>query len=240
MALRDVIVFVLLVCVAPVATGEVSTRVCVADGDGLLLPVDFNLPIIEYPKIMVGTRLTIIVYSNVAEQWGGGLFITDPNREYGVLSGRGYNEATGDWEGSHLEAAGTEALVYDWEDDIQSGFDLYGDRTAVAGDWFVIDYTAANVGNCVVGFYDYGGPGGMDFPERYLSFHHVPTRDFDNDTKVNFVDFAVFASHWFEIGCMEPDWCEGTDLDRDKDVDAHDIALFADYWLETTDKRCLE
>jgi len=223
-----------------VATGEVSTRVCVADGKDLVLPVDSNLPVIEYPKIMVGTTLTIIVYSNIAEQWDGGLFITDPNREYGVLSGRDYNEATGDWEGSHLEAAGIGAYVYDWEDDIQSGFDLYAHRTAVAGDWFVIDYTATNVGNCVVGFYDYGGPGGIDVPERYLSFHHVPTRDFDNDTKVNFVDFAVFASHWLEMGCMEPDWCEGTDLDRDEDVDAHDISLFADYWLETTDKRCLE
>jgi hypothetical protein len=66
MALRDVIVFVLLVCITPAATGEVSTRVCVADGNGLLLPVDSNLPVIEYPKIMVGTTLTIIVYSNVA------------------------------------------------------------------------------------------------------------------------------------------------------------------------------
>ena len=240
--MRDLMLFLPFLYMVSVATGEVSTRVCVVDGNDPFLPVDSNLVVIEYPEIMVGTRVTVIVYSSsdVAEQWDGGLFIKDPNREYGVLSGRDYNEVTGDWEGSHLEAAGTEALVYDWEDDIQSGFDLYGDRTAVAGDWFVIDYTATNVGDCIVGFYDYGGPGGIDFPEQYLSFHHVPTRDFDNDTKVNFVDFAVFASHWFEMGCMEPDWCEGTDLDRDKDVDAHDIALFADYWLETTDKRCLE
>jgi len=238
--MRDLMLFLPFLYMVSVATGEVSTRVCVADGNGLFLPVDFNLPVIEYPEIMAGTRLTIFVDSNFAAQWDGGLFIKDPNREYGVLSGRDYNEVTGDWEGSHLEAAGVGACVYDWEDDTKSGFDLYGHRTAVAGDWFVIDYTATNVGDCVVEFYDYGGPGGMDFPERCLSFHHVPTRDFDNDTKVNFVDFAVFASHWFEIGCIEPDWCEGTDLDRDKDVDAHDIALFADYWLETTDKRCLE
>jgi len=238
--MSKLMLFLPVLCVVSAAAGEVSTRVCVADGNGLFLPVDFNLPVIEYPEIMVGTTLTIIVYSNVAGQWEGGLFITDPNREYGVLSGRDYNEVTGDWEGSHLEAAGIGARVYDWEDDTKTGFALYAHRTAVAGNWFVIDYTAANVGNCVVEFYDYGGPGGMYSAKEYLSFYHVPTRDFDNDTKVNFVDFAVFASHWFEIGCMEPDWCEGTDLDRDKDVDAHDIALFADYWLETTDKRCLE
>jgi len=238
--MSKLMLFLPVLCVVSAAAGEVSPRVCVADGNGLFLPVDFNLPVIEYPEIMVGTRLTIFVYSNDAGQWEGGLFIKDPNRGYGVLSGRDYNEVTWDWEGSHLEAAGVGARVYDWEDDLQSGFDLYSDRTTVAGDWFVIDYTATNVGNCVVGFYDYGGPGGMDFPERYLSFYHVPTRDFDSDTRVNFVDFAVFVSHWFEMGCMEPDWCEGTDLDRDKDVDAHDIALFADYWLETTDKRCLE
>ena len=238
--MSKLMLFLPVLCVVSAAAGEVSTRVCVADGNGLFLPVDFNLPVIEYPEIMVGTTLTIIVYSNVAGQWEGGLFITDPYREYGVLSGRDYNEVTGDWEGSHLEAAGIGARVYDWEDDTKTGFALYAHRTAVAGNWFVIDYTAANVGNCVVEFYDYGGPGGMYSAKEYLSFYHVPTRDFDNDTKVNFVDFAVFASHWFEIGCMEPDWCEGTDLDRDKDVDAHDIALFADYWLETTDKRCLE
>ena len=46
-----------------VASVEISARVCLADG---------NTPF-EYRDIMVGTKLTIIVDSNVAEDWGGAL-----------------------------------------------------------------------------------------------------------------------------------------------------------------------
>jgi len=231
---RLIILFLAISCMVSVAAGKVSTRVWFADGNAPFLPVDSNLAIIEYPDIMVGTELTIIVDSNMAEQWDGGLYIIDPYRERGVLSGRNYSYTTWDWAGSRLEAAGTGARVYDWQNDLQSGFDLCGHRTAVAGDWFVIDYTATHLGRCMVGFYDYSGPGGVNTPEYYLSFCHVRTRNFNDDAIVDFADFAVLASYWRQTSCGDPDWCEGVDINTDRNVDLSDIKLFAGYWLEKT------
>lgn len=232
--MKKLTILALFLVMTPVAMGEVSTRVCLADANTPLELADPNIPFI-YRDIMVGTKLTIIIESNNAEQWDGGLFIAGIDRDYGVLSGRDYNDTTLDWEGSRFEAAGDGARVYDWLDVIQSGFDFYGHRSAVAGDWFIIDYNATSVGNCNVGFYDYGGPGGMDFPAYDLVFSHVRTRDFNNDAVVDFNDFAVLASHWQETGCSDPNWCEGTDLDIDGNVDCNDLILFIDYWLERTE-----
>lgn len=220
--------------IAPQATAKISTRVCLADGNTPLEPINITPTLIEYPDIMVGTKLTIIVDSNTSERWDGGLFIEDPYRDYGVLSGRDYNDVTWDWEGSRFEAASEDARVYDYQDDLRSGFDLYGDRYAVPGNWFIIDYNATQIGQCKVGFYDYGGPGGMDVPICYIVFSHVRTRDFNKDTKVDSCDFAILASYWQGMGCNDPNWCEGTDLDTDGYVDSNDLMLFTDYWLERT------
>jgi len=219
--------------------GKVSTRVCLADANTPLELADPNIPFV-YRNIMVGTRLTIIVDSNIAGFWEGGLFIVGTDRDYGVLSGRDYNDTTLDWEGSRFEAAGDGALVFDRWDDIQSGFDLYccdfdlyGHISVVAGDWFIIDYTATNVGVCKIGFYDHSVS--WDYPVYYHVFSHVRTRDFDNDARVDFNDFAVLASHWQETDCIDPNWCEGTDLDTDGNVDCNDLTLFMDYWLKRTE-----
>ncbi len=232
--MKKLTVLALFLGMTSMAMGEVSTRVCLADSNTPLELEDPNIPFI-YRDIMVGTKLTIIVESNIAGFWEGGLFIVGTDMDYGVLSGRDYNDTTLDWEGSHFEAAGDCAHVYDYAEVIQSGFDFYGHRSAVAGDWFIIDYNATSVGYCNVGFYDYGGPGGMDFPAYDLVFSHVRTRDFDNDAIVHFNDFAVLASHWQETGCSDPNWCEGTDLDIDGNVDCNDLILFVDFWLERTE-----
>ncbi len=232
--MKTLTILALFLGMASTAMGEVSTKVCLADSNTPLELADPNIPFV-YQDIMVGTKLTIIVDSNIACYWDGGLFITGIDRNYGVLTARDYNDTTLDWEGSRFEAAGDRACVYDWQDDIRSGFDLYGHKSAVAGDWFIIEYTATSVGSCNVGFYDYGVPGGMDFPVYDLAFLHVRTRDFNNDAKVDFDDFAVLASHWQETGCSDPDWCEGTDLDTDSNVDCNDLTLFVDYWLKRTE-----
>jgi hypothetical protein len=86
-----------------------------------------------------------------------------------------------------------------------------------------------------VGFYDYSSPGGMDFPVYDMVFSHVSTRDFNTDAIVDFADFTVLASHWQEIGCCDPNWCEGTDLDTNGYVDMSDLMLFVDYWLERSE-----
>lgn len=233
--MKTLTILALFLGMTSMAIGEVSTRVCLADGNTPLELADPNIPFV-YRDIMVGTKLTIIVDSNIAEPWDGGLFITGTDRDYGVLSGRDYNDTTLDWKGSRFEAVGDEAHVYDWEDEMRSGFDLYAlyaHRSAEAGDWFIINYAATNVGICNVGFYDHSIS--WDFPVYYHVFSHVPTRDFNNDTNVDFADFAVLASHWQETGCSDPNWCEGVDLNADGNVDCNDLTLFVDYWLESTE-----
>jgi len=230
--MRELVSLVVILSINTLTMGEVFPRVCLADGN---TPLELADPCISfvYRDIMVGTKLTIIVDSNIAEPWSGSLVIADANIGYGVLSARG-PQVDEDWSKSHFPAAGNEAVVWWWVESGIEAFDLYTGSTGIqAGDWFIIDYNAINIGTCDVGFYDHGGPGGMDEPAYYLVFSHVPTRDFNIDTKVDFADFAVFASYW-QRGCSEPSWCEGTDLDTNGNVDFDDLMLFADYWLEKT------
>ena len=72
------LVSLLIFGMASVVAGEVSTRVCLADGNTPLEPIEVNLPIIKCPDIMVRTKLTIIIDSNIAEPWSGSL--CDPQR----------------------------------------------------------------------------------------------------------------------------------------------------------------
>jgi hypothetical protein len=209
--MKKVIPFMLFFGIASAAVGEVSTRVCEADGN---TPFDGR-------DIMVGTKLTIIVSSDTGGYWPGDLAIAGTNRDYGFLSGA-----------CALEAAGTAPLLYCWEDDQHQGFSFQTDEDAVAGDWFIIDYTATNIGDCNVGVYEWFS---MD-PIYELSFSHVRTRDFNNDTKVDFCDYAILASHWRATDCNEPcGWCEETDLDTNGSVDVNDLMLFCEYWLEKTE-----
>ncbi len=232
--MKRLLLLALFFSTAHVAVGEVSTRVCRADGNTPLELADPNIPF-KYRDIMVGTELTIIVDSNIAEVWDGALAISGAHRDYGFLSGRDYNEFTYDYEGSHLPAAGDEAVVWLWHSDEQEidGFYLSTDfdiEDTNVGDWFIIDYNATAIGDCNVDFYDYA-ISAVD-PHYYLEFSHVRTRDFNKDTKVDFGDFTVLASYWQQIDCGE---CGGADLDDGNNVDVNDLMLFTDYWLETTE-----
>ncbi|MHC4396535.1 MAG: dockerin type I domain-containing protein [Planctomycetota bacterium] len=231
--MKKLIFLALFLGMTPAAFGEVTART------HLFLP-DGNAPP-EPQEIMVGTQLSIIVASDVNEIWSGGLALSDANSNYAVLFGRDFNENSWpepySYEGSRLPAAGVVASVFDWEEPGFDGFDLYtGLYNIEKGDWFVIDYNATDIGNCNVGFYEhipFEDPNLID----YLEFIHVRTRDFNNDTQVDFRDFAVFASYWRDTGYSDPNQCEGTDLDADGNVDVNDLKLFADYWCENTDKR---
>ena len=216
---------VFLLGTASAAFGGVSIRVCLADGNAVPEP----------QEVMVGTTLSIVVDSNIAEYWSGALTLADENVNYGVLSGRGYNGFS--YEESCLPAAGVGADVSDWEEPGIDGFNLYTGFSGIeANDWFVIDYTATKIGDCNAGFYEHNIPFD-DILIRHIEFTHVRTRDFDNDTQVDFGDFAIFASYWRAAGYSDPNQCQGTDLDADGGVDANDLILFADYWLEKTDRR---
>lgn len=59
--------------------------------------------------------------------------------------------------------------------------------------------------------------------------------DLDEDCDVDFLDFGLFAQHWLEDGCTEPDWCGGADLTQDEPigiVNIFDLLEFSKYWLE--------
>lgn len=238
--------FAVVLSICSLAAAEVSIRVCLADGNTPLEPADANTPFV-YRDIMVGTKLTIIVASDAAGSWAGGLYIEGIDRDYGVLSARDDNDATPDCEGSRLEAVGLGAQVLDYQDGLSSGFELSSHNTAVPGDWFIIDYTATKVRSCRVAFYDYPaldenrdpddkGIPIDEFPMGIyeLVFNQVPTRDFDQDGTVGLTDLAILALYWGAIDRSEPDWCQGADLNADGRVDGADLALFADYWLEKT------
>lgn len=214
------------------AFGEVYTTVYLADGNTPLEFADPNIPFV-YREIMVGTKLTIVVSSDTDGYWGGDLAITGQDRDYGFLSARDYNETTHDWAGSRLPAAGDRARIWAWEEPGVQGFSFQGHKRAVAGDWFIIDYTAMSIGACSAGFYDRNVS--WVEPAYRLTFFHVPTRDFNNDTAVNFRDFALFTSCWQLADYTYPNLCAKTDLDIDGDVDSNDLALFTDYWLERTE-----
>jgi hypothetical protein len=218
-----------------ITSGTISTAVFLRDSNTPVELVDSNSHI--YQDIMVGTKLKIVVSSDTNEFWGdtfdngGSLAIEEEYWPYGILSARGPLIDDSDWSGSHLPAAGNTACVYEW---YPVGFDLYtGAHNIVAGDWFVIDYNALDIGNCNVGFYDHQIS--WDVPIYYLCFTNVRTRDFNNDTAVNFQDYAILASYWSETNCTAPNWCGGTDLNTDNEVNTKDLMLFCEFWLEKTE-----
>lgn len=222
----------LITLMCSVAMGWKSARVCLSDGNTPLELADPCVPWV-YRDIMVGTHLTIIVNSPDDGLWEyGELSIWGADRDYGVLSGRDYNEITLNWEGSIFPAAGDGAIVQDIQEDAANRFTFYTDYGAVAEDWFIIDYNAICVGSCQVAFFD--GDFSWDEPLYEMSFTHVPSRDFNEDGTVNFTDFTVFASYWGITDCTDPDGCGKVDFYDDDIIDVSDLELFAQFWLERT------
>jgi hypothetical protein len=200
--------------------GAVSTRVCEADDHTLFDDRD----------IMVGTKLTVLVGSNLAEYWyGGALGVEEDDMlNIGCLYGRGYDGFG--YPNSCLPAAGVDAAVWSTVS-YGYGFEFYGGYEPNVGDCFIFDYNALGIGDCNIDFYDFDHG---TKPIHTLTLHHVRTRDFDGDTVVGFADLSVLTSYWLATDCNEPDWCKGTDLNTSHNVDFRDFALFCKYWLEAT------
>jgi hypothetical protein len=152
---KNLLLSALILGTISTASGQVALEVYEADE---VTPFDCN------DQIMVGTKLTLIVSSDSNDFWNGGLFIAGQDRNLGTLAGRDLDPNTRDWTGSHYSDAGDFAKVTQWNDSSIWGFDFFTfypvdgnseDNSTVAGDWFVIDYYADDVGECNVGFYDY-------------------------------------------------------------------------------------
>jgi len=62
---------------------------------------------------MVGSRLVIFINSDTEGAWWGHLLLSRDDGRYGTLSGRGYNEQRGSYDGSHLPAAAEKTWVQD-------------------------------------------------------------------------------------------------------------------------------
>ncbi|MHC4203298.1 MAG: dockerin type I domain-containing protein [Planctomycetota bacterium] len=239
--MKNLATVIILLAFSSIAVGEVSTRVCLADANTPLELADPNIitdpNVFVYRDIMVGTKLTIIIDSNISGEFiveqGYDLAIQGEYMKYGLLSARDYNDITGNWQGSVLEAASSFACVYEWVEMGIQGFNLQSDIESKPGDWFIIDYVATNIGECTVGFFDRNIS--WDEPVCELKFSHVLTRDFNQDTKVDVADLALFSLYWLQADCTDPDWCAGTDLNTDGIVDNDDLMLFTDFWLERTE-----
>jgi len=214
------LLLILVLCIASTSAAQIVLKVYEPDD---VTPLDGS-------DIMVGSKVALIVSSDANDYWSGGLFIRGQDRALATLSGRDSDPNTRDCTDSHYEAAGNMAKVTAWKDSDIWGFDLYGsDINAILGDWFVIDYKAIDMGDPSVGFYDYSIS--WNEPVSVLTFHHVPTRDFNDDEVVNISDYATLACHWLDENCSDPDWCGGTDISRDGWVDMVDFTLFEKYWL---------
>ena len=237
MIVKSFLILTLVLCIVPIALGQVSLKVYEADG---VTPFDCN------SEIMVGDQLVLVISSDSNDNGSFGWYIVGQDRTRGTLGGRGLdpNDPNArDYTESHLLNAGDLAKVTAWRDSYKWGYDLYTflpfypfdnnmvDDSTFPGDWFVIDYYAIKPGDCDVGFYIYNENEGWDEPNYIITFHNAPTRDFDSDGVVNFRDFATLSLHWNDTGCGDPNWCAGADIDRDGDVDNKDLGLFVEYWL---------
>lgn len=233
---------------ASTASARVWADVYLSDEVTPLPLADPNIPDV-YRDIMVGTRLAIFISSDAGAFWNGLVWLPSEDGARGSISGRGYNSDSRNHEDSHLIAAGKYALVTEYMDAAGQYLDLLCSWNATPGEWFVFDFDALAVGTCTLGLYAYGpsDPNSSELdPEladpppfeanllQVLSFQHVPSRDYDSSTLVDFVDFAMLARQWHGLAVPEPNAPLSHDLNADDWVDARDMALFSEYWLERT------
>ncbi len=225
MNLRTFVSIVCLMTIVSVTSTLAVVQVNLYEQDGVT-------PFSPRP-LMEGTKLVVVVRSDQAEFWNGGLFIEGDNRALGFLSGRDYDLYTDDWSGSHTPAAGEKPVVRDYRDSEIWGFDLYTgpNQLPVPGDWFVLDYQAIGIGEPNIMVYDYSASWDIPDPNRTISFSQVRSRDFNDDGYVNYLDFTLFPPHWLDPNCTDPNGCGLTDLDNNHAIDLNDLVLFSDFWL---------
>jgi hypothetical protein len=245
---RTLWVLAVVAVFATAAGATVWPVVCLYDEKTPLAVVDGNDPIV-FRDIMVGTHLTIIIRSDKAESFSGGLVMSREDYVFGALQPRGTPDRWANYADSCFYEAGSDAWTLFMAESFTVAVDFIstfvgGDRRfrdAVPGDWFIMDYHAMQVGSCAIGFYDYDiippdTPVHLIPPLRTLLLHHVPTRDFNADRIVDLNDFAILAASWRCPVDGDPNTPDAAfDFDADSRIDVADLALFCEFWLERTD-----
>ena len=237
--MRTGLVYIVIAILTSPTMAEVWTSVYRCDETTPLALIDPNRPGV-YQDIMVGTRFVIVVSSDTGGDWSGQLRLSWDDAQYASLSGRGPTIEPGvvepEYRDSCLEAAGEGAIIRDYSSARGVGFEFETSAYAsvMPGDWFIFDYRAERAGSYEVGLYN--PTVSYDVPFETLSFTHIPSRDFDGDTIVNFEDLAVLARCWHASATHDPNGPEAVlDLNSDNRIDADDLSLFSQYWLEQTD-----
>ena len=279
--LRKTVSFIFLIIILkclPVYS-TISTSVCYRESMIPLDPIDPNVPYIFDP-ICVGTELALFIGSDVNEAFNGTLSIEPQFSKNGRLYARGpkkieymfgeYTEEGFDGKlgyiGSILPATGFHPSVFPGlsffpggtvtqEVTLNNGHDAFnsaGEKESIeAGQWFVLDYNAIEVGFCqillhsdIVRLYMKS----KDIPDSKtpppteshpvflytLTFEHVPTRDFDKNGRINFEDFAVMGQNWKGSYSIDPHTFDVIDLDASGTVDSPDLEAFSKFWLRRT------
>jgi hypothetical protein len=224
------LIVILLALFPFLAMGTVSTNVRFSDSNIPLELVDSNVPNI-YREIMTGTSLSITIESDSAVEWDGLLLIEGASQGLCGLYGRGYDVYS--YKGSILPAAGdpNAAFVGDFYPGEPNGLQfstayLFDTPPVQAGEWFIVDYNAFQIGDCNIAFY------GLNQSYLYdIELKQVKTSDFDDSNSVDFKDFATLSYYWDSI-CTEPQWCGGADLDDNNIIDIIDLYLFSEHWLD--------
>lgn len=182
-------------------------------------------------EVMLGSQVSLLVHSDANDLWSGGLFIHNEHRPAGMLSWRSDDPNAPAGQASGLEAAGRRAFLLHWRDSWMSGFDLYTDELSrTPGDWFVLDYTPLDEGECLIHYYNHSSSFTVPDPNKTVVLANTASRDLNDDGVVNYADFAIFSSYWL-TECADPNTCGGADLDRDGVVGLSDVLMFADFWL---------
>jgi hypothetical protein len=226
------LVLAIIALLVPAAGAKVWTTVYRCDEVTPLAAVDPNHPTV-YRDIMVGTRLAIVISSDAKGPWSGNLVSTWDDWVYGELAARGYNPATRNYDSSCLPAAGKNPFTLVSQDSTKVGFHFGSRVGGVPGDWFILDYKAKQAGLCNLSLWTIANPKVL---LGTLSFQHVPSRDFNGDTVVDFRDFSLLTSHWNATVALDPNSPgRAFDLDSDARIGMGDLALFSEYWLERTD-----
>ena len=164
--MRELMTLAAVILFAPTTGAKVWVTAYRCDETTPLSAIDPNHPTI-YRDIMVGTRLVFVISSDTGEPWQGALLLAPDDAEYGRLSGRGYTSVRPDTSGravnypdSCLEAAGTGALIWNFNDSQGVGLQFGTGRTPYITGGHAPDYhTSPIYQNGIVVGYRGGGTG---------------------------------------------------------------------------------